>query len=173
MPVAAEPSLRSALGLHQILPAQQPGAAAASVGVRRFYAALLLGAVEEAGLGPRRGTAAPPPASSRAAGCCGELDGEVVVPLQVACGALGLDPEALADAVRLRSTRPLRQPRASAPPCGPWRSGGGPRARPRSAGRPGRRPPPGEGRRAGEHDDAETGPRGSVSECHEVLAVGD
>jgi hypothetical protein len=60
MPLDVEPSLRRALGLHQVLPAQQPGAASSSAGVRRFYCALLLLAVDEAGLAPRRGTGLPP-----------------------------------------------------------------------------------------------------------------
>jgi hypothetical protein len=33
----------------------------------------------------------------------GELDAEVVVPITVACSALGLDAEALGDAVRRRA----------------------------------------------------------------------
>lgn len=49
----------------------------------------------------------------------GELDAEVVGPITVACSALGLDPEALADAVRRRSARPLRPPRAIEPACPP------------------------------------------------------
>jgi hypothetical protein len=102
--------------LHQVLPAQQSGAAASSAGVRRLFGALLALAVDEAGLGSRRGTVAPPPTATPVARAqarrratarvlarrwlLGELDGEVVVPITVACGALGLDPEALADAVR-------------------------------------------------------------------------
>jgi hypothetical protein len=135
MPLEVEPSLRRALGLHQVLPSQQPGAASTSAGVRRFYIALLALAVDEAGLGPRRGPVALPPTATpvaraqvrrRAAArvlarrwLLGELDGDVVVPITVACGALGLDAEAVADAVRRLSARPLRPPRAIAPACAP------------------------------------------------------
>jgi hypothetical protein len=135
MRLEVEPSLRRALGLHQVLPSQQPGAAPASAGVRRFYIALLALAVDEAGLAPRRGTVPPPPTATPFARAqarrratarvlarrwlLGELDGDVVVPLTVACGALGLDPQAVADAVRRRSARPLRPPRAIEPAGAP------------------------------------------------------
>ena len=115
MPV--EQSLRRALGLHQVLPAQQSRAAPASAGARRFFGALLLRAVDEAGLAPRRSSGPPQVAGGdgrqarrRAAArtlarrwLCGELDDQVTVTVAVACSALGLDAEALADAVRART----------------------------------------------------------------------
>jgi len=112
MSLSVEPTLRHALGLHQMLPVQCATAAPASAGLRRFYAALLALAVDEAGLAPRRGTGLP--RASRYARTqarttartlarlwlAGELEAEVTVPVAVACAALGLDAAALADAVR-------------------------------------------------------------------------
>jgi hypothetical protein len=102
------------LGLHQVLPTQLPRRHRGVGGPPAFFAALLANALEDAGLGPRR---PPPPrtsaryarladrlaASRRAlavAWLCGQLEREVVVPLEVACTALGIDAAALAAVVR-------------------------------------------------------------------------
>src|SRR5262245_34519679 len=56
MSLEAEPVLRRALGLYQVLPAQCASAAPASAGLRRFYGAILLTALDDAGIARRSGT---------------------------------------------------------------------------------------------------------------------
>ena len=114
-PVPPSPRLQDALalGVHQVLPTQS-ARRRGPLGSRRLFIALLAGALEDAGLGPRR---APPPRTSPAytrladrltrarratatAWLLGALDAEVEVPVVLACDALGIDPAALAAAVR-------------------------------------------------------------------------
>jgi hypothetical protein len=125
MSLDAEPVLRRALGLHQVLPSQIAGPARTSAGLRKFYAAILTVALDDAGIARRSGTGPLPPratpyarvqarhrATARALAqrwLTGELEAEVAVPLAVACDALGLNAEAVADAVRRSAVTSRRQ----------------------------------------------------------------
>jgi hypothetical protein len=101
-------------GGHLLLPSQLPQRQGGAAGPTALLAGLLAGALDDAGFGPRR--SAPPRTSvaySRLASrldstrratarawLVGALDGEVSVPVQLVCDALGIDPAALASVVR-------------------------------------------------------------------------
>ena len=102
-----ERSLRRALGLHQLVPAQLPAARAIPAGLRTLFARLLLDAladaqVDERRRGLRRDGAHPASAAGRWQRVAtarqwlrGELDDKVPVPVETACAAVDLEPAAL------------------------------------------------------------------------------
>jgi hypothetical protein len=107
-------ALARTFGVESILPTQFACGRGASPGPMALLAAVLTSALEDAGMPfraapPRNSTAYARQVARRDHRRCtialawllGELDGTVDVPREWVCAALGLDAEALADAVRL------------------------------------------------------------------------
>jgi hypothetical protein len=86
-------------GLNTLLPTQVPSRHPA-VGEIALAFALLLDACSQAGLIPRRGPISIADRTIARRWLAGELDTTVHYPVALACAACGLDPDALARAVR-------------------------------------------------------------------------
>jgi hypothetical protein len=86
-------------GLHILLPSQV-GRRSPAAGEIALAAALILDACGQAGLIPRRWPISSADRATARRWLRGELDGRVHYPVALACAAVGLDPDALARAVR-------------------------------------------------------------------------